>query len=104
MMGKQEAQVPLFVPGFDLGSRVRPDRPLRRVKAAVDFGFVRECVADRYGYNGCLWEPRDALATLRRGLATRRPLHASVVTDQLRIPLGLVVYSPAVSRRRRTQG
>jgi transposase len=25
---------------------------LRRVKAAVDFGFVRTCVADRYGYNG----------------------------------------------------
>ena len=52
MMGKQEARVPLFLPGFDLGSRVRPDRPLRRVKAAVDFGFVRACVADRYGYNG----------------------------------------------------
>jgi transposase len=52
MMGKQEAQVPLFVPGFDLGSRVRADHPLRRVEAAVDFSFVRPLVAPLYGYNG----------------------------------------------------
>jgi hypothetical protein len=52
MMGKQEAQAVLFVPGFDLGSRVRTDHPLRRVEAAVDFSFVRPLVAPLYGYNG----------------------------------------------------
>jgi len=52
MMGKQEAQAELFVRGFDLGSRVRADHPLRRVKAAVDFSFVRSLVAPLYGYNG----------------------------------------------------
>ncbi len=52
MMGKQKTQVPLFVPGFDLGLRVRLDHPLRRVKAAVDFSFVRGRVAPLYGHNG----------------------------------------------------
>jgi len=52
MMGKQKAQVPLFVPGFDLGRRVRPAHPLRRVKAKVDFAFVRGLVEPLYGYNG----------------------------------------------------
>jgi transposase len=52
MMGKQETQIPLFTPGFDLAARVRHDHPLRRVKEMVDFSFVRAEVAHLYGYNG----------------------------------------------------
>jgi len=52
MMGKQVRQEALFVVGVNLERRVREDHPLRRVQAAVDFGFVRPCVAGRYGYNG----------------------------------------------------
>lgn len=52
MMGKQETQIPLFVPGFDLASRVRPDHPLRRVRELIDFSWVRKEVAHLYGYNG----------------------------------------------------
>jgi transposase len=52
MMGKQKTQFPLFTPGFDLGTRVRHDHPLREVKEMVDFSFVRGEVAHLYGYNG----------------------------------------------------
>ena len=52
MMGKQQTQAPLFVPGFELGSRIPPDHPLRAIQAHVDFSFVRQEVAHLYGYNG----------------------------------------------------
>jgi len=52
MMGKQQTQASLFVPGFDLGSRIPPDHPLRAIQAHVDFSFVRKEVAHLYGYNG----------------------------------------------------
>lgn len=53
MMGKPVARRPkLFHVGFDLDARVPGGHPLRRVLAAVDFGFVRARVASLYGGNG----------------------------------------------------
>lgn len=52
MMGKRESQEKLFYTGFSLEDRVRSDNPLRRIKEAVDFSFVRAEVAGRYGRNG----------------------------------------------------
>ena len=52
MMGKQASEGKLFYVGFDLEGRVREDNPLRRIRAAVDFSFVREEVSDRYGNKG----------------------------------------------------
>ncbi len=52
MMGKQDKQAKLFHVGIDLNRRVRSDHPLRAVKGAVDFSFVRGEVADCYGRNG----------------------------------------------------
>jgi len=52
MMGRHEGQKALFSYGVDLDRRVRADHPLRRVRAAIDFGFVRAEVAGYYGHNG----------------------------------------------------
>lgn len=52
MMGQHEGQKELFSYQVDLDRRVRADHPLRAVRAAVDFGFVRSEVARFYGYNG----------------------------------------------------
>lgn len=52
MMGRQQKQAKLFHYQFNLDSRVRSDHPLRSVKRAVDFSFVRGEVAKRYGRNG----------------------------------------------------
>ncbi|MDQ8205576.1 IS1182 family transposase [Pelagicoccus sp. SDUM812003] len=51
-MGKHERQKNLFSYGVDLDKRVRLDHPLRKVDEQVDFSFVREEVADKYGSNG----------------------------------------------------
>jgi transposase len=52
MMGTQDYQPALFSYRINLDQRVRPDHPLRRVKEAVDFAFVRAEVAPLYGDNG----------------------------------------------------
>lgn len=52
MLKKHVCQEPLFVVDVSLEKRVRKDHPLRRILAAVDFGFVRSRVAHLYGYNG----------------------------------------------------
>ncbi len=52
MMGTHQPQASLFAYRVDREQRVRPDHPLRRVAAVVDFSFVREQVAPCYGYNG----------------------------------------------------
>lgn len=51
-MGKQSGQKEMFSYQVDLDRRVRADHPLRAIRAAIDFGFVREEVAHCYGYNG----------------------------------------------------
>lgn len=52
MMGVHQPQVELFSYQVNLDKRVRPDHPLRRVAAQIDFGFIRAEVASAYGYNG----------------------------------------------------
>src|SRR3990172_9474011 len=52
MMGTRQPQKELFNYQVDLDKRIRVDHPLRRVKAQVDFSFVRGEVAHCYGYNG----------------------------------------------------
>ena len=52
MMGTQKSEPQLFNYAVNLEKRVRANHPLRGVKAVVDFSFVREEVAHRYGYNG----------------------------------------------------
>jgi len=51
-MGHQQPQKELFSYQVDLDKRVRPDHPLRRVAAAIDFTFARAEVQASYGYNG----------------------------------------------------
>ena len=52
MMGEQKSEPQLFNYAVNLEKRVRADHPLRRVKAAIDFSFVRGEVARCYGKNG----------------------------------------------------
>ena len=51
-MGTQKQQPQLFSYRIDLNQRVRADHPLRRIKEAVDFDFVRTAVGSLYGANG----------------------------------------------------
>ena len=52
MMGQQKSGPELFNYAVNLEKRVRSDHVLRRVEAAIDFGFVREEVAHCNGDNG----------------------------------------------------
>jgi transposase len=52
MMGEQKSEPELFNYAVNLEKRVRANHPLRKVKAAIDFSFVREEVAHCYGKNG----------------------------------------------------
>jgi len=52
MMGQQKSDRQLFNYAVNLEKRVRANHPLRQVKAAIDFRFVREEVAHCYGKNG----------------------------------------------------
>jgi transposase len=52
MMGQHDGQAELFSYEVNLERRVRADHPLRAIRAAIDFTFVREEVAHCYGRNG----------------------------------------------------
>jgi transposase len=52
MMGVHQSQNELFSYSVQLDKRVRPDHPLRRIAALVDFNFVRAETARFYGGNG----------------------------------------------------
>ncbi len=53
MMGRpQEAAGKLFYTGITLDGRVRADNPLRAIRAAIDFDFVRPLVRPLYGARG----------------------------------------------------
>jgi transposase len=52
MMGEQKSEGQLFNYAVNLEKRVRSNHPLRQVKGAIDFGFVREEVAHCYGKKG----------------------------------------------------
>ena len=51
-MGQHTGQKELFNYQVNLDRRVRADHPLRAIRSAIDFSFVRQEVADRYGRNG----------------------------------------------------
>lgn len=51
-MGTHDGQKEMFSYQVDLDRRIRADHPLRAIRAAIDFGFVRQAVAHCYGYNG----------------------------------------------------
>jgi transposase len=52
MMGQHSGQKELFNYQVNLDLRVRADHPLREIRSAIDFGFVRAQVARFYGHNG----------------------------------------------------
>jgi transposase len=52
MMGQQNQQKELFGYSIDLDRRVRPDNPLRKIGARIDFSFARAEVEHTYGHNG----------------------------------------------------
>jgi transposase len=52
MMGVKQPQKELFSYQVDLDRRVRQDHPLRKIRQAIDFSFVRQEVDGCYGYNG----------------------------------------------------
>lgn len=52
MIGKKQTRESKLFYSFDLESRVPADHPLRQAAAVVDFGFVRDAVACRYGRRG----------------------------------------------------
>ena len=51
-MGIHQPQESLFSYHVNLEQRVRPEHPLRKIAATIDFTFVRQEVADCYGANG----------------------------------------------------
>src|SRR5436189_5872234 len=52
MMGQHKSDPQLFNYAVNLEKRVRSNQRVRKVKAAIDFGFVREQVAHCYGKKG----------------------------------------------------
>ena len=64
MMGPiRRYQAKLFYTDINLDERVAEDHPLRRISELVDFSFIRDLVADCYGYNGNPSE--DPIAVLK---------------------------------------
>ena len=51
-MGTHDGQQEMFSYQVNLDRRIRADHPLRAIRAAIDFSFVRAEVAHCYGYNG----------------------------------------------------
>jgi transposase len=53
MMGKQaDYQHKLFITGFNLDKRIRPDHLLRKISEQIDFNFIYKEVKDTYGKKG----------------------------------------------------
>jgi hypothetical protein len=52
MMDEEDSQVPIWSYRVNLDKRVRGDPPLRRIRAALHFSFVRKAVAHTYGHKG----------------------------------------------------
>lgn len=65
MMGHQPPpQNKLFVTGFSLDKRVRENHPLRRIAEVVDFAFIYDEVADKYGRKGNVSVPPPVILKL----------------------------------------
>jgi transposase len=53
MMGVQDPpQGKLYYTNFNLDKRIRASHPLRRIDQLIDFDFIYQEVADKYGFNG----------------------------------------------------
>ena len=62
MMGQQPPpQSKLFTVGFSLEKRVRENHPLRRIAEVIDFDFIYDEVADKYGSKGNVSVPPPVL-------------------------------------------
>lgn len=65
MMGRQPPpQSKLFVTGFTLEKRIRPDHPLRRIAEVVDFNFIYDEVVEKYGHKGNVSVPPPVILKL----------------------------------------
>lgn len=65
MMGHDDNnQDKLFHYSIDLENRVRSDHPLRRIKELIDFDFIYDEVADKYGKNGNVSIPPPVILKL----------------------------------------
>ena len=65
MMGTQEPpQGKLFYSNINLEKRIRANHPLRRIDQFVDFDFVYDQVADKYGDNGHVSVPPPVILKL----------------------------------------
>jgi len=65
MMGVQDApQGKLYYTHFNLDKRVRPNHPLRKIDQLIDFDFIYQEVADKYGFNGNVSLPPPILLKL----------------------------------------
>jgi len=65
MMGVQAPpQGKLYYTHFNLDKRIRPNHPLRKIDQLIDFDFIYQEVADRYGFNGNVSIPPPVLLKL----------------------------------------
>jgi transposase len=65
MMGVQgPPQGKLYYTNFNLDQRIRPNHPLRKIAQLIDFDFVYQEVADKYGFNGNVSLPPPILLKL----------------------------------------
>jgi len=65
MMGVQDPpQGKLYYINFNLDQRIRPNHPLRKIAQLVDFDFVYQEVADKYGFNGNVSVPPPIILKL----------------------------------------
>lgn len=65
MMGVQDApQGKLYYTNFNLEKRIRQDHPLRRIDQLIDFDFIYQEVADKYGFNGNVSVPPPVILKL----------------------------------------
>ncbi|MFH0872193.1 MAG: transposase, partial [bacterium] len=65
MMGIQDPpQGKLYYTHFNLDQRVRPNHPLRRIAQLIDFDFVYQEVAEKYGFNGNVSLPPPVILKL----------------------------------------
>jgi len=71
MMGVQDLpQGKLTYTNFNLDQRIRPNHPLRRIDQLIDFDFIYQEVADKYGFNGNVSVPPPVILKLM-GTAVR---------------------------------
>jgi len=65
MMGLQDLRWgKSYYTGFHLDGRVRANRPSRKIKERIDFEFVLQEVADKYGFNRNVSFPPPVLLKL----------------------------------------